>query len=141
MSNFSENEYRQSDFCQPEQGLDYIFGKMGAIYGAAFMRHWDGVDINLVRQTWMEILGRYTTYRPIIDWALNHMNPDYPPSALAFKELCLKMRMRIPEKPNTIITKQLTEAEKQVIAKNKAEALAKMAEFSKAFKQKNVNII
>ena len=76
-----------------------------------------------------------------MDWALTHMNPDYPPSALAFKDLCTKMRLRIPDKPNTIITKQLTEKEKQVIAKNKAEALAKMAEFSKAFKQKNVNII
>ena len=105
------------------------------------MRHWDGVDINLVRQTWMEILGRHATYRPIMDWALTHMNPDYPPSALAFKDLCTKMRMRIPDKPNTIITKQLTEAEKQVIANNKELALQKMAEFSKAFKQKNVNII
>jgi len=141
MSNFLENEYRESDFCQPEQGLDYIFGKMGAIYGAAFMRHWDGVDIKLVRQTWLEILGRHATYRPIMDWALTHMNPDYPPSALAFKDLCTKMRLRIPDKPNTIITKQLTEEEKQVIAKNKELAIKQMAEFSKAFKQKNVNII
>ncbi len=30
--------------CTEDEGLDYIFGKMGAIYGASFVRHWDGVD-------------------------------------------------------------------------------------------------
>jgi dTDP-D-glucose 4,6-dehydratase len=60
--------YLESDFCSADDGLDYIFGKMGAIYGASFSRHWDGVDLRLVRDTWKEMLGVYATYKPTIDF-------------------------------------------------------------------------
>ena len=65
------SDYLASDFTTADNGLDYIFGKMGAIYGAAFTRHWDAVDLSLVRDTWKEVLGIYTTYKPTIDFALN----------------------------------------------------------------------
>jgi hypothetical protein len=135
MSNYSE-----SDFCQADQGIDYIFGRMGAIYGAAFMRHWDGVDHGLVRQTWLELLGVHATYKPKIDYALNHMDAKFPPSALAFKQLC-NDGPRIPSKPNTLITKQPTQEEIRNAAKAKEEALAKLREFTSSFKQKSVSII
>lgn len=78
------------EFCTEDQGLDYVFAKMSAIYGAAFVRHWDGCDTALVRDTWKEMLGRFLTYRPSMDYALQHMDGDFPPSALAFRELCQK---------------------------------------------------
>jgi len=135
MSSFLEIEWRAADFCQPEDGLDYIFGRMGAIYGASFTRHWDGVDVNLVRQTWLELLGKYATYRPSMDYALKHMNPDYPPSALAFAKLC-NSGYRIPVKPSETLTRTLTQAEIEAGQAAKEEALKKMREMVARFKGK-----
>jgi len=132
-------DYSESDFCQPEDGLDYIFGRMGAIYGAAFMRHWDGVDPLLIRQTWMELLGRYATYKPSMDYALKYMNADYPPSAIAFAKLC-NTGPRIPDKPHSIITKQPTQEEIEEGKRIKEEALAKLREFTKNFGKGKVSI-
>lgn len=118
MSNYSEK-----DFCTQDQGLDYIFGKMGAIYGAAFTRHWDGVDLGLVRQTWKEMLGVYATYKPTMDFALNSMDKSFVPSAIAFKDLCSQAG-RIPVKPERTITHQSTQAEIEKNAKARDEAIA-----------------
>ena len=120
MSNYSEH-----DFCTQDQGLDYIFGKMGAIYGAAFTRHWDGVDLGLVRDTWKEMLGVYATYKPTIDFALNSMDKSFVPSAIAFKDLCSQAG-RIPVKPERTIIHQKTQAEIEASAKEKEEAMAQL---------------
>lgn len=120
--------YSQSDFCTPDQGLDYIFGKMGAIYGASFTRHWESVDLSLVRQTWGEILGSYATYRPTIDFALKHMG-KFVPSAIEFEELC-SQAVRIPDRPHTMIEKQLTTEERIAVARAKEEALQKIRLFT-----------
>ena len=77
-----------TDFCDKDAGFDYIFSRMNAIYGAAFVRHWDGIDPNIIRQEWIRQCGIYLTYRPTMDYAINCCNPDRPPSALKFKELC-----------------------------------------------------
>jgi hypothetical protein len=82
MSNYSNNE------CTPDEGLDYIFGRMSAIYGAAFLRHWEGVDLDLVRQEWQKQLGNFLTYRPSMDYAIDRCHADYPPSAIKFREFC-----------------------------------------------------
>ena len=120
--------YSQTDFCTKDQGLDYIFGRLGAIYGAAFTRHWDGVDLSMVRQTWGELLGRYATYRPSMDFALKNMG-KFIPSAIEFKELCSQAG-RIPDKPHTLIEKQLTTEEKVAVAKAKGEAMVQIAKFT-----------
>ncbi len=122
--------YSESDFCTADQGLDYIFGKMAAIYGAAFTRHWDGVDLALVRQTWKEMLGVYATYKPTMDFALNSMNKAFVPSAIAFKELCAQAG-RIPLKPETTLTHQKTQVEIEESQKAKDEAIRKIREFTK----------
>ena len=80
MSNYSE-----TDFCTPEQGLDYIFGYMSAVYGASFTRHWEQVEPELVRSVWQKELGRFLTYKPTLDYALSHL-PAMPPSAIAFRK-------------------------------------------------------
>jgi len=82
MSNYSNNE------CTPDEGLDYIFGRMSAIYGAAFLRHWEGVDHELVRQEWKQQLGRFLTYRPSMDYAIDRLKGEFPPSAITFREFC-----------------------------------------------------
>jgi len=82
MSNYSQND------CTQDEGLDYIFGRMSAIYGAAFLRHWEGVDLNLVRQEWQRQLGNFLTYRPSMDYAIDRMDGNFVPSAIKFREFC-----------------------------------------------------
>ena len=102
--------WNENDFCDADSGFDYIFSKMNAIYGATFANHWRDVDPALIRQVWIEECGRMLTWRPKMDYALQHMNPDRPPSALAFKKL-LNDGPLIPDKPNYHLERQLTTAE------------------------------
>jgi len=125
--------YLESDFTTADNGMDYIFGKMGAIYGASFARHWDGVDLSLVRQTWKEMLGVYATYKPTLDFALNSMNQSFVPSAIAFKDLCIQAG-RIPVKPERTLTHQKTQAEIVDGIRAKEEALKAMRAWTKKVK-------
>jgi hypothetical protein len=65
-----------------------------------------------------------------MDYALQHMNPDRPPSALAFKKL-LGEAPRIPDKPETIITRQPTIHEQIAASEAKEKALAQLRELTK----------
>ena len=125
--------YLKSDFTTADNGMDYIFGKMGAIYGASFARHWDGVDLGLVRQTWKEMLGVYATYKPTLDFALNSMNQSFVPSAIAFKDLCSQAG-RIPVKPERTLTHQKTQAEIVEGIRAKEEALKAMRAWTQKVK-------
>lgn len=94
--------YSESDFCVADAGLDFVFSYMAAVYGASFVRHWDGVDSEVVRQVWREQLGRFATYRPSLEYALAHLPANFPPSAIAFRNLC-NSGPRIPDKPNSLL--------------------------------------
>jgi hypothetical protein len=125
MSNYSE-----SDFCDKDSGLDYIFVMMGAIYGDVFNRHFDGMDLDVVRQVWKQKLGSFLTYKPSLDYALDHLKGDFPPSAITFRDLC-NAGPSIPSKPVTMIERQPTqeELEQAKLARQKGlEALRKLRE-------------
>jgi len=128
------SNYLETDFCETEQGLDYIFGRMSAIYGAAFLRHWEGVDHELIRQEWANQLGRFLTYRPSMDFAILHLNDDFVPSAIKFRNLC-NQGPRIPVKPveTQLIERKMTIHEQIESDRIKAEALAKLAELKKQY--------
>ena len=126
------SDYLASDFTDPESGMDYIFGKMGAIYGAAFIRNFDGVDLGLVRATWLEMLGVYATYKPTLDFALNSMDKSFIPSAIAFRDLC-RQAGRIPVKPEATITHQKTQEQIKNDALAKEKALKDVKKFHKGF--------
>lgn len=121
--------WNQNDFCDADTGFDYVFTKMNATYGAAFANNWKNVDADIIRQTWKEVCGIGLTYRPKMDYALQYMNPERPPSALAFAKL-LNDGPRIPDKPHTMITRQPTIHEKIATEKAKQEALAKLRELT-----------
>ena len=116
MSNYSE-----ADFCTQDEGLDYIFGRMMAIFGAPFTRHFDGIDPGLVRSEWKNQLGRFLTYRPSMDYAISRLEGDYIPSAIKFRNLC-NAGPEIPVKPVLQIEKQLTQAQKDIIELHKQKA-------------------
>lgn len=123
MSNYSE-----ADFCTQDEGLDYIFGRMLAIFGASFNRHFDGIDPGFVRDEWKNQLGRFLTYRPSMDYAIGRLDGEFVPSAIKFRNLC-NAGPDIPVKPVLQIEKQMTQAQKDVIEQHKAKArewLAKM---------------
>ena len=116
MSNYSE-----ADFCTQDEGLDYIFGRMMAIFGAPFNRHFDGIDPGLVRSEWKNQLGRFLTYRPSMDYAIGRLEGEYIPSAIKFRNLC-NAGPEIPVKPVLQIEKQLTQAQKDIIELHKQKA-------------------
>jgi hypothetical protein len=128
MSNYSE-----TDFCQPEEGLDYIFGYMSAVYGASFTRHWEQVEPELVRSVWRRELGRFLTYKPLLDYALTHLPAVMPPSAIAFRNTC-NAGPTIPSKPVVRIERQQSQYEKARAEIAKSVALAKLAELRRDMK-------
>lgn len=82
------SSYLETDFCTPDDGLDYIFGRMLAIFGASFNRHFDGINPEFVRDEWKNQLGRFLTYRPSMDYAIDRLDGEFVPSAIKFKKLC-----------------------------------------------------
>jgi hypothetical protein len=126
------SNYLETDFCQAEEGLDYIFGRMSAIYGAAFLRHWEGVDHNLIRQEWANQLGRFLTYRPSMDFAIDKLNEEFVPSAIKFRNLC-NQGPDIPVKSLPQIERKLTIHEQIESDRIKTEALARLAEMKKQY--------
>ena len=127
--------WKQSDFCDADSGFDYIFSKMNAIYGAAFTANWRTVDPNLIRQTWKETCGIGLTYRPKMDYALQYMNPERPPSALQFAKL-LNEAPRIPDKPDFHIAQQKTQAELAQEKQRGEEARKKLSEMLEKMRMK-----
>lgn len=127
MSNYSEN-----DFCDADEGLDYIFGYMSAVYGASFTRHFERVDTSMVRSVWKKELGKFLTYKPSMDYALSHLPPNMPPSVIAFRNTCNGGPM-IPIKPVVMIERQQTQYEKARSEIAKSEALEKLKELRQQF--------
>lgn len=125
--------YNENDFCDSDTGFDYIFAKMSAIYGGVFTQQWRDVDPTMLRHVWKDEIGRYLTYRPTMDYALQHMNPDRPPSALAFKKLC-HQAPAIPHKPLPLITKQQTEQERMKTEEAKRRAMQLLAEMKRGYR-------
>ena len=117
------SSYSETDFCTQDQGLDYIFGRMMAIFGAPFNRHFDGLDPDFVRQEWKNQLGRFLTYRPSMDFAIAKLDGDFIPSAIKFRNLC-NAGPEIPVKETLQIVKQSTEAEKKEALKARLIAAA-----------------
>ena len=123
MSNSLKTELNSDD------GLDYVFARMSAIYGAAFARHWDGIDPNLIRQEWKRQLGKFLTYQPSLDYAIDRLNGEFVPSAIKFREFCNAGPV-IPRDEQ-----QLTYNPKPVDPEVVAEAKRKLAELRKEYKQ------
>lgn len=127
------SNYLETDFCSTEEGLDYIFGYMQAVYGASFSRHWEQVDPDLVRSVWAEELGKFLRYKPTLKYALGHLPPNMPPSAIAFRNIC-NAGPAIPDKPVVRIERQQTQYERARAEMAKSEALQKLKELKRDIK-------
>lgn len=127
------SNYLETDFCTQDQGLDYIFGRMMAIFGAPFNRHFDGLDPEFVRQEWKNQLGKFLTYRPSMDFAIAKLDGEFVPSAIKFRNLC-NSGPEIPFKPLVQIERKKTLHEQIEADRVKTEGLAKLAELKKQFR-------
>lgn len=128
--------WKASDFCDADSGFDYIFGYMNAIYGSRFISHWQDIDPGLVRQIWKEQLGVFLTYKPSLDHAIKHLDGDFLPSAIKFRDYC-NSGPEIPAKPLPRLERKPTLHEQIQTSKAKAEALAKFAEFKSQLQRKS----
>ena len=126
------SNYLESDFCTKDDGLDYIFAIMGATYGASFNRHFEGMDLNLVRSVWGNQLGNFLTYKPSLHYAIKLLPPDFPPSAIKFRDFC-NAGPQIPIKPVQQIERQPSLRERIATEKAKHEALQKLAQIRKEY--------
>lgn len=124
------SNYLETDFCTQDQGLDYIFARMMAIFGTPFNRHFDGIDPDFVRQEWKSQLGKFLTYRPSMDFAIAKLDGEFIPSAIKFRNLC-NAGPEIPVKPMVQIERKKTLHEQVKADKAKAEGLARLAELRK----------
>jgi hypothetical protein len=129
------SNYLETDFCTQDQGLDYIFGRMMAIFGAPFNRHFDGLDPEFVRDEWKVQLGKFLTYRPSMDFAIAKLDGEFIPSAIKFRNLC-NQGPQIPIKPLVQIERKKTLHEQIEADRVKAEALAKLAQLKNQYKSK-----
>jgi hypothetical protein len=123
-------EYKESDFCSKEEGIQYLFKMMSIIYGARLSNHWGEMNKASVMEVWKNMIGNYLTYRPTIDFAIKNLDPSgFVVTPMGFMELC-KQAGRIPVKPERTITHQPTQAEIEKNAKAKDEAIAKLREWT-----------
>lgn len=74
----------------PSRWVDALFGKLTVVYGQAFLRQWEGVDLDAVKADWAEGLAGLEQSPNAIAHGLANVNPDKPPNVLQFKALCLK---------------------------------------------------
>ena len=65
---------------------DLLFGRLTLRYGSAFMRQYDGLQPEMVKADWAEVL--HGTSAESIKHALEHLPADKPPTAMQFRELC-----------------------------------------------------
>jgi len=118
-----------SNYCNADAGFDYIFGRMNAIYGNDFARKWEGIDANLIRSEWMQTLGKFLTYKPSMDYALENLPPDRPPSSLQFRKICQGgPNVPIPDAVQLANNPTVKYTEEQ-----KRKALADLAELRNSF--------
>lgn len=126
------SSYSAEDFCTMDEGLDYVFGRLSAIFGASFSRHFESVPPEFVRQEWKIQVGRFLTYRPSMDYAIAQLDGEFIPSAIKFRRLC-NAGPNIPAKPAPQITRQPTQYEQARTEIEKAKALAKLKELRKMY--------
>lgn len=127
------SEYKESDFCTQDEGIKYVFKMFSIIYGSKITNHWGGMNVNVVMDTWKNMIGNYLTYRPTLDFALNNLDPSgFVTNPMAFKALCSQAG-RIPVKPEATLTHQKLASEIIESSIAAEEARAKLKQFLGGF--------
>lgn len=73
------------------QLLDSLFARLIVTYGTHFMAQYEGIERSHVKRDWAEKLAVFQRGEnaPAILWALeNALEPNRPPNALSFRQMC-----------------------------------------------------
>lgn len=91
----------------PDSWIDRIFDKLTMVYGHQFIGRWSGLDLNKVKADWAHALDGMESHPKAIAYALQHLDPDQPPSVLQFREIC---RRAPEEKPAALPSPAVNQA-------------------------------
>ena len=72
-----------------DRWVERIFARLMVRYGVAFLRKWDGIDLELVKQDWARRLGGFSDNSAALAFGLEHL-PELPPTVDQFAEICRK---------------------------------------------------
>lgn len=65
-----------------------IITRLQLAYGKAFGDKWQDVPLDALIADWAERLGKYAGDDEVIAYAMEHLPPAFPPTAMEFAELC-----------------------------------------------------
>ncbi|WP_157272410.1 hypothetical protein [Azohydromonas aeria] len=68
--------------------VDALFDRLTLRYGHAFLARWDGLSLDAVKDDWARELARYADRPAAVEHALTLLDPDEPPTAARFRDLC-----------------------------------------------------
>lgn len=72
----------------PSPWVDRIFDKLTLVYGQAFLRRWQDLDIEAVKTDWAHELSGLQQSPRAITYALQNLPPEKPPTVLEFRAIC-----------------------------------------------------
>jgi hypothetical protein len=73
----------------PNDWVDAIFRKLTLVYGSAFLKRWEGIEIDAVKADWAHELSGLAKKPEFIKHALENLPVSYPPTVLEFRQLCI----------------------------------------------------
>jgi hypothetical protein len=94
----------------PASWIDRIFDKLTMVYGHQFIGRWSGLDLAKVKADWSHELDGMESHPKSIAYALQHLDPDSPPSVLQFREIC---RRAPEERPPALPAPEVNQAAAQ----------------------------
>lgn len=77
--------------------IEIIHARLLARYGSAWRAKWAGVDAEVVQKDWLHELTYQSAHA--IDYALDNLPNDFPPTAGQFREICRRAPARKDESP------------------------------------------
>jgi hypothetical protein len=75
----------------PTPWVDRIFDKLTLVYGQAFLRRWQDIDINAVKSDWAHELSGFAQHPRAIAYALENLPADKPPTVLEFRNMARRV--------------------------------------------------
>lgn len=75
----------------PTAWIDRIFDKLTLVYGQAFLRRWQDIDLNAVKSDWAHELAGFAQHPRAIAYALENLPADKPPTVLDFRAMARRV--------------------------------------------------
>jgi len=80
--------------------VDRIFEKLTLAYGQQFLARWRDLDLDAVKHDWATELDGFEDHPAAIAFGLANLDPEKPPTALAFSAICRRAPMpNVPALP------------------------------------------